>query len=417
MIEGERKLVTVRRIGNIEAIPNADMIVKATIDGWELVTQKGNYNISDLCVYFEIDSFIPVSENFEFLRKSSFKSTKELGDGFRIRTIKMRGQISQGLSLPMKEFFQQDQKGNWLYPNDDGSTHVLQEGDDLTGFFGVKKYEKPAVGNGGGTAKGNFPSFIPKTDQERIQNCFGSIKGWINFSGKTTREITETIDLEYLNDFDTNTVVSPKQTFWKEGDRWFTSDPVENSDAVKAERDLFEATLKLDGSSMTVYHKDGTYGVCSRNLEVRRDQANHFWKTALEGRLIEAMVTLGANIAVQGEIMGPGIQGNREKLGEHQFFVFDIYDIDGGKYLSPLDRRHMLGRLYDAGMSDLIEPVPDLGNISFSNFSSAGDFLKIAERDSLAVGVTAEGVVFKSLVDGSKSFKAISNLFLLNEKD
>src|SRR5438309_10635527 len=102
---GERKLATIRRISKIEPIEGADRIVKATIDGWELVTQKDNYRVGDLCVYFEIDSFLPVRPEFEFLRKGCFKSTKNLGDGFRIKTIKLRGQVSQGLSLPLGDFF------------------------------------------------------------------------------------------------------------------------------------------------------------------------------------------------------------------------------------------------------------------------------------------------------------------------
>lgn len=125
-MEVTRKLASIRSIVNIEPIDGADNIVCATVDGWKLVTQKSNnFQIGDLVIYFEIDSFLPVTEKFEFLRKSSYR---KMGDeeGFRIKTIKLRGQVSQGLILPLTEF----------------DITNPEEGLDLTETLRVKKWDQ-----------------------------------------------------------------------------------------------------------------------------------------------------------------------------------------------------------------------------------------------------------------------------------
>lgn len=425
MIVGERKLATIRRIANIEPIENADRIVKATIDGWELVTQKDNYRIGDLCVYFEIDSFLPVRECFEFLRKGCFKSTKNLGDGFRIKTIKLKGQVSQGLSLPLADFFSFDVETNQFYyenvePIVDGNlvTPVyLTEGMDMTEYFQVQKYEKPEPTSGGanmGRAAGNFPSFIFKTDQERIQNCFGSIK---NFILRDKSSTTEIIIPDVIDQLDAGVNINTDtDTYFKSGDMWFVRTSHYLPIDIQRERSWFEASLKMDGSSLTAYVNENTYGVCSRNLELKRDNENVFWKVVLNGKLIQAMVTVGGNYAVQGELMGPGVQGNRENLSRHMLFIFDVFDIDAQKYLTPEKREEYVSSLYQAGMGECIEPIPTFHDVNFFNFEDVAAFLAFAERPSFSNPV-AEGVVFKSLNEGGPSFKAISNKYLLAEKD
>ena len=96
-----RKLASIRRVVEIKPIEGADAIEAIRVDGWWCVTKKGEFKVNDLCTYFEVDSFLPVRPEFEFLRKACFKSTKHLGDGFRLKTIKLRGQVSQGLALPI----------------------------------------------------------------------------------------------------------------------------------------------------------------------------------------------------------------------------------------------------------------------------------------------------------------------------
>ena len=172
----ERKLASIRKISNIEPIVGADKIELVTVDGWKVVVAKDvGYKIGDFVIYCEIDSFLPVREEFEFLRKSSFK---KMGDqeGFRLKTIKLRGQISQGLILPLSVLEGEDEmkigisKQPWgeqlqLGPYDNAL--VIEEGVDVTEMLGIQKYEAPIPAELAGKVKGSFPSFLSKTDEER----------------------------------------------------------------------------------------------------------------------------------------------------------------------------------------------------------------------------------------------------------
>lgn len=92
----ERKLASIQQIKHIEPIPNADNIVKLSINGWSVVSKKNEFKIGDFCVYFEIDSFLPITDQrFSFLEKSS-KAKMDDEIGLRLRTIKLKNQISQG---------------------------------------------------------------------------------------------------------------------------------------------------------------------------------------------------------------------------------------------------------------------------------------------------------------------------------
>ncbi len=148
----ERKLASVVRITDIQTIPNADAIVVAKVKGWNVVIKKDEFKVGDLAVYYEIDSFLPVRPQFEFLRKSSFKRMGTT-DGFRLKTIRLRNTVSQGLLTPIP----------------DGIIDP-KEGDDLTDALDIVKYEPPIPAQLAGKIKGTFPSLIPKTDETRIQN-------------------------------------------------------------------------------------------------------------------------------------------------------------------------------------------------------------------------------------------------------
>jgi RNA ligase (TIGR02306 family) len=338
-----RKLASIRRIAEIKPIEGADAIEAVRVDGWWCVSKKNEFKVNDLCVYFEVDSFLPVRPEFEFLRKACFRSTKHLGDGFRLKTIRLKGQISQGLVLPLSTFE--------IYNQDN---HI--ESMDITAMLDVKKWEVPLSPQLAGVAKGNFPSFIRKTDQERIQNCY--------------------------------------------------------SDLVKTHKDaMFEATLKLDGSSMTVYFNDGQFGVCSRNLELKETEDNTFWKIARKLNLEAAMRSYGKNIALQGELMGPGIQGNREGLPDHDFYLFDVWNIDEMQYMSPMETDDVCSDLEDLGAK--MSKVPFLG-VDVPLSLSLEQLIAASEIKSLNHDV-AEGIVYRSM-DGTVSFKAINNKFLLQEK-
>lgn len=151
-----RNLATIQKIKAITPIEGADRIELAHVLGWQCVVNKGVFQPGDLAVYFEIDSFLPVRPEFEFLRASSYKKTELLGEGFRLRTQRFRGEISQGLCLPLSIL-------------DDTGWHGLPEGTDVTKLLGVRKWEIPESVSSSGTIIGTLPREIPKTDETRIQ--------------------------------------------------------------------------------------------------------------------------------------------------------------------------------------------------------------------------------------------------------
>lgn len=182
----------------------------------------------------------------------------------------------------------------------------------------------------------------------------------------------------------------------------------------------YEVTLKLDGSSCTVYAKDGDIGVCSRNLDLKETEGNSFWQAARKQLLIEALTKLQTvgmgNFALQMELLGPGIQGNQENLKEHRLFLFDVYNIDKQAYLNPVERQRLLDSLLDAGADLEHAPVLDPSLVVTDRFSSVEELLAFADGPSLNPDTKREGVVFKS-TGGNFSFKAISNSYLLKHKD
>ena len=188
-----RKLATIRKIDALTPIVGADAIECAAVGGWKVVVKKGEYTVGDLAVYCEIDSWIP-TELAPFLSKGKEPRVYEGILGERLRTVKLRGQLSQGLLLPLE-------------PTCANIESELFEGLDVSLPLGIVKWERLLNAQLAGMAKGNFPSLIPKTDQERVQNLKSEI-------------------------------------------------------AQAAEDGLeFEVTEKLEGSSMTVYLMDGVFGV------------------------------------------------------------------------------------------------------------------------------------------------------------
>jgi RNA ligase (TIGR02306 family) len=337
----ERKLATVKRITDLRPIENADMIELASIGGWNVVVAKNvGHKVGDLVIYCEIDSFLPVREEFEFLRKSSYK---KMGDqeGFRLKTIRLRGQVSQGLILPMSVF------------GDFGWT--AYEGLDVTERLGIVKYEPPIPAELAGKVKGGFPSFIPKTDEERVQNLTSEYDGW-RFQSKHQFYVTE----------------------------------------------------KLDGSSATFYFKDGVFGVCSRNLELLETEGNTFWKVARQLKLEEWLGTHETNYSIQGELIGESVQGNPYKIKGQTVRFYNAFNIDTQEYLGFPDFIKLIDSMG-------LETVPVL-DINFMLPDTVEELLKYADaKSALNPNFDREGVVIRSF-DRTISFKVISNKFLLNEK-
>lgn len=373
----ERSLARVVKIDSLHPIEGADRVEIAMVGGWQVVVQKDLHKVNDAVMYFEVDSLLPTAHPaFASLTTLSSKLLFEIdGKGYaRIKTAKIRKQLSQGYIVPLKDLGY--------------SGYIL--GSDFTKELGVLKYEsKEERGmNNAGTKTGTqgngtrtFPSFIPKTDQNRIQN-----------------------------------IVPRYQQAHEAGE-------------------LFEKTFKLDGSSMTAWIKDGELGVASRNVgftveEKRRtfvEVFKHWFKTkrwqpvipaannaftqmaknaGLLGALKEYHEHTGRNIAIQGEMVGPSIQKNFEGVDSNQFYIYDVYLIDEQAYMLPLER---LSFIEEYGLKG----VPSEGCF-ISLPADYKDAILDADGPSGLKGKYREGFVYKSM-GRDFSFKVISNRYLLKE--
>jgi RNA ligase (TIGR02306 family) len=361
----ERKLATIRTIEQILPIEGADSIELAVVGGWKVVVAKDvGHKVGDKVVYCEVDSFLPIRPEFEFLRKSSYKKMGD-AEGFRLRTVKLRGQISQGLILPMHIFVDYNYRVSADLLNDYAALEPdkvvispdemieVRDGVDVSKVLGIVKYEPPIPAELAGIVKGPFPSSIPKTDEERIQN------------------LTEFYD-EYK-----------KQTYIE--------------------------TEKMEGSSTTYFLLNGEFGVCSRNLELLESETNTLWKVARQLNVKEKLEKYGKNLAIQGELIGEGVQGNIYKLKGQTVAFYTAFDIDAQRRLTPAE---MIGIFRDLEL-----PTVPVLKVGATLPDSIDELIKMADgKAMLASNVDREGLVFRSL-DGTISFKVISNKYLLNEKD
>jgi RNA ligase (TIGR02306 family) len=340
----QRKLASIKRIAEIRLIPGANQICSYRVDGWWVVDKLFAHSVGDLVVYLEVDSWVPHSLA-PFL--SGCTAPREFNGvkGERLRTVRLRGQLSQGLLLNRQVVL--DRIGE------------ISEGMDVGDLLGIQKWEAPIPAQLAGEMKGAFPSFIRKTDQERIQNLVQELQDW------NARDLT------------------------------------------------WEVTEKLDGSSGTFYMRDGEFGACSRNLELREIDTNTFWKVARQARLEEILRADGRNLALQGEVIGEGIQGNRYGIKGHDFYVFDIYDIDAGRYLVS-DARQQFCAQHGLKHVPVIETARQLGG------KDVDALLQLAEgptvMSSAKKGTEREGYVYKCR-ELEASFKTISNRFLLKSGD
>jgi len=363
MAEYKRKLVSVQKLINITPIENADNIMKANVLGWQVIIPKNQYNENEDICFFEIDSFIPQIEgntDFEFLRPSCYKQYGDGRKGFRIRTKKLRGVFSQGLVMPLS-----------ILPRD---RYVI--GQDVSKLLGVYKYEPPMPKCLSGNAKGTFPTFLIKTDETRVQL------------------LGEVIDRH-------------------EGLACYISE-------------------KVDGSSVSYYLKDDMFGVCSRNIELKIDEENKtgnaYVKWAIENNVEQRMRDFAeesglTDFAIQGEIYGKNISGNRLKQGIVDVIFFNVFNIKTCQYQN---------------FTDFVFSIMDMG---FKTVPIINTFYRL-ERDvnkilDMATGKSIinsdcmrEGIVIRPLEEkmdmgmcvggfgatGRLSFKAVSPQYLLKSE-
>ncbi|MFM2394660.1 MAG: hypothetical protein RLZZ546_2642, partial [Bacteroidota bacterium] len=304
-----RKLASIQKIKALYPIDGADAIERASVLGWQLVVKKGEFQVGDLVVYCEIDSIMPETENFLFLKPR----------GMRIKTIRLRGQISQGICFPTS-----------ILPQD----FPIEEDTEVTEVLGITKYEPPIPACLSGVAEGLFPSFIPKTDETRVQVLQGAL------------------------------------------------------DAYKGARCCI--TEKLDGSSTTYFVKDGVFRVCSRNLELKESQENSLWKVARSLDIENKLLALNKNIALQGELIGEGIQHNRYKLKGQTIAFFNAFDINEYEYLSFND--------FKALLQSLNLPMVPILSTDYVLENEIDTLVKMATtKSTLNKDLWAEGIVIRPI--------------------
>jgi hypothetical protein len=361
----DRKLASIQKIVDIRPIPTADAIEVCTILGWQcVIAKKDNFKTGDLVIYVECDSILPEKPEYEFLRERKF----------RVRTIRLKGQISQGLVLPLPIL----PKGKY------------SEGDNVTELLQIKKFDPQALIEERlaaeqaareknrikkflsryswfrrmfGKQRGGFPKFIHKTDEDRIQ-LFPHI-------------------------------------------------------CEEHEQTPFQVTEKLDGQSGTwflVRHKflfwnRYSFGVCSRKLLLNRPDNSSYWQMAKKyniEKVLRNIIGKYAFVAVQGEICGPDIQDNKYKLPEREMWAFNLVYPDG------MRDNIVASRILDKEGIKFIYRIAD----EFYLYETIEQMLKYSNGEAILNikdGIR-EGIVLRNYEKGI-SFKVVSPEFLLRYKE
>ena len=383
-----RKLASIVKIDGCDPIPDTDRLSVATMvgKGWKVVTSRDEFKKGDIAVYFEIDSYLPADdERYSFLRERCLrrfvnKGGEVLAEGIRIKTIKLRGVVSQGLLMPVTKFPEITDNIHW--DDDDGKDKFFCDGAycdvvgaDITSELRVRHYDEVAesvqsmLGNPlSGDAMGKFPEALgPRTDEERLQNL---------------------------------------------GD-WF--------EKMRGRR--WQVTCKHDGTSCTVAYAPSVDAenpliVCSRNIRLKRETSDGkvpiYWQMSEKyeiGRKLEEIYnTTGEEFMVQGEVVGPGIQKDRNKETESKFLCFRIWNVTKREFVNPNRTVEMCREIGIPHVQVVKEDFP-----FFDEITTMEDALKFAEGKT-EEGNEREGVVLKT-VDGLPyaSFKIVSNRYLMKQ--
>lgn len=357
-----RKLARIERIEEIIPIEGADRIQSHRVLNWNVIGQKGLYEVGDRVIFIEPDAWIP-NKLAPFLTKPDRFPKEYMGiEGERLKTMKMKGVYSQGLLLPIaagNSYIEEKLREDDPESMPTSRLQLLEDGADITIDLGIVQWE-PAPEKVPVNAKGSFPHHTPKTDLERVQNFMRNVEVFLEKNPGVTFTVEE----------------------------------------------------KAEGSSHTTYLKDDDFGICSRNLALKTDdpaaiEGNHFLKTVFDLDLKNKLESLGRNISIQSEVIGPMIQDNIYQLKAWELRNFDIWDIDAQRYLSPVERREMAKSL---GM----ESVPTINEAMDISGMTADELLKFAEGPTRigSTGTLREGVVFKANTTERFVFKCVSQKYL-----
>ena len=365
-----RKLASIQTILKIETIEGADQIEKVTVLGWQCVAGKGQFKEGESIIYIEIDAIIPDIEPFWFIKPKEATNDKWR----RIRTRRFLKQISQGLVMPTT-----------ILPSGE-----YKIGEDVTEILGIEKYEPPIPTQLQGLIKGGFPSFIPRTDETRVQvlqDVLTRYKG-------TQCYITEKVDGSSCTIFLNTCKVCGGE-----------------SQSVNVETGEVENCEECQGTGKA-------FGVCSRNLELKETSGNGFWKVVRETDIEGKLRKIGKNIALQGELCGTGIQKNPLKIDGTKILFFNLFNIDKYQYYDCLE---FITFIQEIGL----ETVPIIST-AFALTDDIEVLVRIATRKSaITPKVNAEGIVIRPLIEkvdlqmssgyssGRLTFKSVNPEYLL----
>lgn len=330
-----RQLVSIEKISNIRNIEGADQIMCATVRGWEVVVKKGEFNVGDTCLYFEVDSLLDITdERFAFLAPRGVRTDAEGFSGHVLKTVRLRGQYSQGLVFPLDEF---------------PEVSMEMSGEEIAKALNVRLWEAPIPTELAGVVRSTRPSFVPKTDEERVQNL-----------------------PEMLTCMD----------------------------------DSWAATEKIDGSSMSVYITPTDSGVCSRNMNISDVEGNTMWRLARDNNLFERMASItSGTVVVQGEVFGEGIQGNPlQQKGQH-FRAYGLV-VDGQRV--PYDRWPEWLQKIAVPTYTLVRPTSIQEALA-----QVESIYSLVNPKVKAEGVVWRSNAYCHTNDKRASFKVISNKYLL----
>jgi RNA ligase len=351
-------LASVQKVLNITPIEGADLIETASVLGWQVVIKKGEYKVGDLCAYIQIDTIVPETEYFDFMRERKY----------RVRTIKLRKQISQGLIVPLPA-------GRW------------KEGDDVTDVIGVKKYEKPD----------NNPERFEKPRMPK----------------KWYKKIVYIFKYNFLYKFFPSLKRKSRSPFPKHLVSVTDEERIQNFPQVLNQYagKEFVVSYKLDGSSITIIHNKvlgkSKFRICSRRFELhdtKNDWYRVFVSTDFKYEVLKLVTQFGTNdVIVQGECIGK-FNGNHHNLPAEQIRLFNIY-INGKR----LNQKEFL----EVCLKNNIPHCPKYKIVTLNH--TLPEILKESEiKDLINPKAEAEGLVWRCVEDNF-SFKVINNKYLLSE--
>lgn len=359
-----RKLASVEIIDKLEPIPNADRILKATVKGWECVVSKSdNFQQGDKVVYIEVDSVLPARPEFAFLKDRKY----------RIKTIKLRKQISQGLVLPLS-----------YLPNKEYAV-----GEDVTKVLNITKFD-------------------PQLEAENKIMAVAAPKGRFTFLWKPLmrfRWFRRLYAKFHVQNEKFPTYIASKT----DEERWQNI-----TDKLEQWRDTnvpLICTEKVDGCSSTFFLDGGTFGVCSRNIWLRKEDNSPYWEIARRFQIEEALKDIQKcfgfrKIVLQGEIIGQNIQANKYKISGYDFYAYNLI-LDGIK-VSQVKMEELLKEFRIKTVPVVYKHINVPSDLQTLNNLASGKSVLLDTQER-------EGIVCRNYEQGI-SFKAISPTFLLKEE-